>query len=171
MSNKINYTEMDKVIVSTLKTSETPLALCEISEAAGVEIKPGHITSAVKKGLVVKSDEPRIVDKPTKKTACTYMAGKTIEEVLAANPKTNFTDNEKALATAVFGYSDNTARTASMISEDAGLDKPFASGVFTSLVKKGVLVKGDEVSFTVKVPTKANAYTVAATLPADFDAE
>lgn len=169
MSNtnkEVTYTEMDKTIYNTLKSADHPLALSEISEAAGVEVKAGHIVAAIRKGIAVKADEPVIINKPTKKTACTYLKGAfTIDEARAANPETNFTKKEIALAALL----TDEARTASQINEDAGLDaaNAFKSGTFTSLVKKGIAAKGENVEFTVSVPSKANAYQVGATIVAE----
>lgn len=169
MSNtnkEVTYTEMDKTIYNTLKDADRPLALSEISEAAGVEVKAGHIVAAIRKGIAVKADEPVIINKLTKKTACTYLKGtSTIDDLRAANPKMNFTEKEIALAALL----TDEARTASQINEDAGLDaaSAFKSGTFTSLVKKGVAVKGEDVEFTVSVPSKANAYLVGAEVKLD----
>lgn len=167
MSNKeVTYTEMDKTIYNTLKSADRPLALSEISEAAGVEIKAGHIVAAIRKGIAVKADEPVIANKRAKKSACTYLKGtSTIEDLRAANPKMNFTEKEIALAALL----TDEARTASQINEDAGLDatSSFKPGTFTSLVKKGVAVKGEPVTFEVEVPTKVNAYVIGATVVAE----
>lgn len=174
MTNKTTtYTDMDKTIYSVLKNADRPLALCEISKIAGVNIKAGHIISATRKGIAAKADELVIVTKPTKKKVGTYFAtGLTIEEFTARRPKNRVTAKEVALLDALNAL-DNTPRTISQINEDAGLDGDtmFKSGTFTSLVNKGLVAKGEDVEFAVEVPTKVNAYILGSTVIEDAEAK
>jgi hypothetical protein len=48
--------EKQKLFMETLKGSETPLTLAEVSEIVGQEIKSGSINTLIGKGLVVTQD-------------------------------------------------------------------------------------------------------------------
>ena len=48
--------EIQKLFMETLKGSETPLTLAEVSEIVGQEIKSGSINTLIGKGLVVTQD-------------------------------------------------------------------------------------------------------------------
>ena len=48
--------DKQKLFMETLKGSETPLTLAEVSEIVGQEIKSGSINTLIGKGLVVTQD-------------------------------------------------------------------------------------------------------------------
>lgn len=58
MANTTKWTpnEKQQLFLNTLKESETPLTLAEVSELVGQEIKSGSINTLIAKGLVVTTD-------------------------------------------------------------------------------------------------------------------
>ena len=157
----INYTENDHAIVNALGNGD--LSLAELREATGLDLKPGHITSAMKKGLIVKTGEREIM-RPATREVSTY----------------NYVDsdvhsNEKGKA---FNYTDNEMR---VLSAAASIDSPFtlaqlaaamgverlSSGSINGLVKKGNITKGEPVEVESFAKSKVGVYGIG-TIPSDF---
>lgn len=143
MSNKeIKFTEVDNALRALLSNNPEGLTLAEINASGAFNevVKPGHISSALKKGYLVKIGD-RIVETVTKapKTVYTFVTADVTMNEKSGKPNT-YTENEARLLEIIktmggeFICDDLTAAWGSKV----------PSGVLTSLVKKGNLAKGDE---------------------------
>ena len=162
----INYTENDRAIVSALKGAESGLTLAGLCEATGLELKPGHIVSAMKKGLIEAIGE-REVTRPAKRKVATYVFV-TADALSNAEGKAfNYTDNEKALlAVAATMEGDFTLAELAVAMNKERL----TSGSINGLVKKGNIAKGEN-DRTVDTFAKSsvNVYGFVKDLPADAE--
>lgn len=165
MSNKtntINYTSNDKLIYSILSASEKPLTLAEMSAVAGQEIKSGHIVSAKNKLIVVDAGEVETTKLASRKVA-TYNF---VTDAVLKNEKGepfNRTDGEtKILAVAA---TLDQPFTLAELATALGVEK-LSSGSINSLVKKGNISKGDQVTVKVNAKSTVKVYAVNP----DFDA-
>lgn len=138
-TKEIVYTDNDRALVAALKGTEG-LTLAELN-ANGGEFKPGHITSAMKKGLIAKIGE-REITRPTTREVSSYNF--VTAEVLnnAEGKPFNYTDGEKAIL-AVIANIDNPF-TLTDLAKAMGKAK-MSSGSINGLVKKGNISKGDMV--------------------------
>ena len=150
-NKKIVYTDNDRLIVETLKGAEAPMTMAELSEAAGVEFKSGHLTAARTKGLI-ELGEDREVLKPAVKEVATYQL---ITEEISVRPSL-----KEGVPGKPYGYSEtelaimkvlkdaDAPMTLAEISEALGT--PLTSGSINALVnRKGNVAKVG----TVEVPT------------------
>ena len=158
MSNKTtaNSVYVD-AIVTALTDAAEPLTIAAISEKAGMEIKPGHIVAALRKGLIVKADEEVEEIRPATKKVNTYKRGSvTLDAFTADHPKAKF--NETAIAL-VNTLADEPA-TLEELSKKAGID--FKSGHINSLTRLGIAEKGEEKAVETTKKVKVGAYKLAA---------
>lgn len=175
--NKINYTANDAVIVKILKNavnedgSHQELTLAEINQLAEAEIKPGSMTSAVRKGLVEVAGEKE-VSRPSKRKLATYKA--VSFEILkdGKGKDYNYTDTEKSILEDIknsdLANADNF--TLAELNDVNGTD--YKSGSITSLVRKGNLAKTEAVrEVMANGKAKVKAYRFKADLPTNGDAE
>ena len=152
---KITYSENDHAIVSALRDSEG-MTLAELREATGLDLKAGHITSAMKKGLIAASGE-REVERPVIRPVSTY-SYVTDEVLMGANGKPfNYTDGEKAILAAAKGIDGEF--TLSDLADAMGLEK-LSSGSINGLVKKGNIAKAGtrDVESTAKSTVKVYSF-------------
>lgn len=139
MSEKkpIVYNDNDRAIVNSLKGTEG-LTITEINEATGLELKPGNIVAAMRKGLIAAIGEKEIT-RPTTRTVSTYSYVDS-EVHTAENGKTfNYTENEKNVLSAASSIEGEF--TLAELATAMGLEK-LSSGSINGLVKKGNIVKG-----------------------------
>lgn len=153
MENQTVYSDTARAIVKALSASDKPMYMAQISEATGLDIKPGHLTAAVKKGLIVKTGEEEFM-RPSKRKIGVFTLGEIDDDA-------KLTDNEKAIIDAAKSIGEFF--TCADLSDKLG-----KKAIVGSLVKKGILVRDhdDEVESTSKA--KRSLYTVAEVLPEDF---
>ena len=156
----INYTANDRAIVAALKGAENGLTLAGLCEATGLELKPGHIVSAMKKGLIESINEIE-VSKPGNRKVGTYSF--VTADVLANDGKPfNYTDGEKEVLTAAGGI--DSPFTLADLATAMGVDK-ISSGRVNGLVKKGNIAKGDQVVVPCTVKSTVKVYGFVADIP------
>lgn len=152
ISNEIRFA------VETLKNADKAMTIAEINAAStdGLVVKPGHITSAVKKGFIAVDGEV-IVEKPTTKKVATY--------VFVASPAAD-AKLEGTGKTVIDYMTDKTdALTNANISEALGMK--VAPGTLTALVKKGYLAKGEDVEIPAIAKSKAKTYVFVSDVTED----
>ena len=159
--NKITYTEQDRAIVSALKNAESGLTLAQINEAAGIEIKPGHIVSAMKKGLVSSIGEVE-VDKPAKRKVSTYNFVTADVLTNAEGKPFNYTDSEKEVLAAAATF--DRPFTLADLAAAMGVEK-LGSGRTNGLMKKGNITKGDVVTVPCISKTPVKVYGFMKDIP------
>lgn len=135
---EIVYTENDRAIVSALKGGDMTLA--QLREATGLDLKPGHITSAMKKGLICSSGEVE-VQRPTSREVSTYNFV-SAEAFSNGDKPFNYTDGEKEILAAAAGI--DSPFTLADLAKAMGREKVY-SGSINGLVKKGNISKGEPV--------------------------
>jgi len=138
MVSKVTYSDNDRLIVNTLKGVEAGLTLAEINANANADIKPGTMTSAIKKGLIEKVGE-REVYKPYMKEVNTYTLVSKEVQVKEDGKSYNYSDGENEILNA---FADG-AYTLAELSEMVG--RTLTSGSINGLVKKGNIAKADPV--------------------------
>lgn len=172
MSEKtITYTANDRAIVAALKGADHPLTLAEINEKSGLSLKPGSMTSAIRKGLIVKGDDVK-VKRPVKREVSTYvfvtadvlnitMDGKPIKPIKPFN----YTPSELAiLATAATMPKGEPFTLAELAAAHRAEIK---SGNINSLVKKGNLAKAGTRKIECEGSAKVATYMWCADVPSD----
>lgn len=164
MAKEKIFTKNDVAIVNALKVAPEGLTLAEISAATGLEIKPGHVVGAFKKGLIEVIGE-REVERAGKRKVATYKLV-TADALTNAEGKTyNYTDNEKALmaVAATMEGEFTLAELATAMNKER-----LTSGSTNGLVKKGNIVRCEN-DRTIEVTVKAsvNVYGFVKDIPAD----
>ena len=166
MAKQTVFTKTDKAIVEVLKGAAEGLTLAELNQATGLEVKSGHLTGAIKKGLIEAIGE-REVFRPGKRKVATY-SFVTADALSNAEGKAfNYTDNEKTLlAVAATMEGDFTlAELAVAMNKER-----MTSGSINGLVKKGNIVKGaEDRTIEVQVKSSVNVYGFVKDLPADAE--
>ena len=138
-AKEIVYTDNDRALVAALKGTEG-LTLAELN-ANGGEFKPGHLTSAIKKGLIAKVGT-REIERPSTREVSSYNFV-TAEALSNAEGKPfNYTDGEKAILEVI--SSIESPFTLADLAKAMGKEK-MSSGSINGLVKKGNISKGDMV--------------------------
>lgn len=166
MAKEKVYTEMDKSIVKALKSASEGLTIKELSEVLGVEVKPGHMSGAVRKGLVEVIGE-REIERPGTRNVTVYkfISG---EAFLKADGKPfNYTDNEKAVleAAATIEGDFTLAELAVVMNREK-----LYSGHITSLLKKGNVAKTDSTRQVATVTRDSvNVYALGSNIPAELE--
>lgn len=166
MAKQTVFTQTDKAIVSALKGAAEGLTLAELNQATGLEVKSGHLTGAIKKGLIEAIGEREIFRSGKRKVA-TY-AFVTADALSNAEGKAfNYTDNEKALlAVAATMEGDFTLAELAVAMNKERL----TSGSINGLVKKGNIAKGaEDRTIEVQVKSSVNVYGFVKDLPADAE--
>ena len=164
MSTKIVYTENDRAIVNALRNSEG-LSLAEIKEATGLEIKSGHIVSAMKKGLIAKIGEKE-VSRPSTRVVSTYVYVDSDVHMNANGKPFNYTDGEKGVLEAASKMSEPF--TLADLAVAMGKEK-LSSGSINGLVKKGNITKGDGKEVESATKSTIGVYGFVADIPADAE--
>ena len=165
MANKITYSNFDRAIVNALKNAPEGLTLAAINEVAGIEIKPGHIVGAMRKGLVEPIGETEAY-KPTSRPVTVYHF-ETAEVLKDANGKDfNYTAGANEVLAAAKNLVDFTlAELATALGKEK-----MSSGSVNHLVKKGNLSKLDEKRNVVSMAkSPVNIYGFVKDIPADAE--
>lgn len=164
-NNTVKYSATDVAIVNALKSAPEGLTVSEIASATGLDIKSGHIVSAMRpnKGLIAKIGE-RTIEKPGKRSVGTYT-------FVSADHMTNAKDGKP------FEYTDkadNILKTASAMEGSftiaqlsEALGEKVYSGSITSLVKRGNLAKGEATEVATVEKSKVGVYGFVKDIPAD----
>ena len=166
MAKQTVFTKTDKAIVEVLKGAAEGLTLAELNQATGLEVKSGHLTGAIKKGLIEAIGE-REIFRPGKRKVATY-SFVTADALSNAEGKAfNYTDNEKTLlAAAATMEGDFTLAELAVAMNKERL----TSGSINGLVKKGNIVKGaEDRTIEVQVKSSVNVYGFVKDLPADAE--
>lgn len=166
MAKQTVFTKTDKAIVEVLKGAAEGLTLAELNQATGLEVKSGHLTGAIKKGLIEAIGE-REIFRPGKRKVATY-AFVTADALSNAEGKAfNYTDNEKALlVVAATMEGDFTLAELAVAMNKERL----TSGSINGLVKKGNIAKGaEDRTIEVQVKSSVNVYGFVKDLPADAE--
>ena len=166
MANKPSYTANDRAIVDALRNAPEGLTKDQLCEVTGLEIKPQHLVSAMRKGLIASIGETT-VERPGTRKVHTYNFV-TAEVLLNAEGKPfNYTDGEneilKVAATIEGPF------TLADLAEAMGVEK-LTSGRINGLVnKKGNITKGDKVEVPTMVPVSVKIYGYVKDIPADAE--
>lgn len=166
MAKQTVFTKTDKAIVEALKGAAEGLTLAELNQATGLEVKSGHLTGAIKKGLIEAIGE-REIFRAGKRKVATY-SFVTVDALSNAEGKAfNYTDNEKALL-AVAGGMEGDFTLAELA---VAMNKErLTSGSINGLVKKGNIAKGaEDRTIEVQVKSSVNVYGFVKDLPADAE--
>lgn len=158
----INYTENDHALVNALRDSEG-MTLAELREATGLDLKAGHITSAMKKGLIVKVGEREVI-RPTTREVSTYIY---VDSDVRNNEKGkayNYTEGELKVLGAASGI--DSPFTLAELAVAMGLEK-LSSGSINGLVKKGNIAKGDPREIEASAKSTVGVYGIG-NIPTDF---
>lgn len=156
----IVYTDNDRAIVSALKGSEG-LTLAELKEATGIDLKSGHIVSAMKKNLIASIGEREVI-RPTTRKVSTYNFV-TADVLVGENDKAfNYTDNEKHVLEVAGGI--ESPFTLADLAKAMGVEK-LSSGSINGLVKKGNITKGDMVEVPAESKSTVKVYGFVADIP------
>lgn len=146
----------DKVkLINILKDANAPLTLAAISEAFGSNVAPGTITNLVQRGFVAKGEDVE-VETNVKGSSKTYQVNADV--AFPGTGKTEPTPSCKAVYDFLAANPDN-AFTIAAVNE--ALNADYKPGVFSALVKRNVIVKGDEVETTRKGKRTVSTYVFA----------
>lgn len=153
-----------RVIVNTLKGSEG-MTLAELKEATGLDLKSGHIVSAMKGGYIASIGEREVI-RPTTRKVSTYNFV-TADVLVGENGKAfNYTDNEKN----VLGFASKIDSPFTLADLAKAMDvEKLSSGSINGLVKKGNISKGDMVEVPAESKSTVKVYGFVADIPADAE--
>lgn len=154
---KITYSENDYAIVDALRNSDG-LTLAELREVTGRDLKPGHVVSAIKKGLIASIGEREVI-RPAKREVSTYVY---VNSDLAE--KANRTEGETAILAAAANI--DGAFTLAELASAMSLEK-LSSGSINGLVKKGNIAKGDMREIETTSKSKVKVYGFVSEIPAE----
>lgn len=167
MAKQTVFTQMDSAIVNALKGASDGLTLNELKEVTGLEVKPGHLVGAIKKGLIeaVGSKE---VDKPGKRKVATYEFITDAVMLNAEGKAWNYTDGEKAVLAAAKDFTEPF--TLAELAAAMGKER-LSSGSINGLVnKKGNIKKGEnDRTIDIVVKSEVNVYGFVKDIPADAE--
>lgn len=161
----IKYSDKDYALVELLSNHADGLTLAEINELTNLDFKPGSISAAIKKGLIVRigdKDVPRI---HSREVNVYELVTDELKNNADGKPF-NYSDSEKTIMAILKDAAE--PMTLAAIANAMGKET-ISSGAINGLVnKKGnVAAVGTRV---VPVVGKANVgvYTVVADLPQSF---
>ena len=161
---KITYSDNERAIVAALKNAPEGMTLAQLIEATGLDIKPGHMVSAAKKGLIASIGDMDIT-RPAKRKVSTYVF---VTADVLKNEKDkefNYTDNERNVLAAASQLDGEF--TLAELASAMGVEK-LSSGSINGLVKKGNIRKGDtEREIVAEAKAKVKVYGFKADIPAD----
>lgn len=156
MSKKqTTYTANDRLIYQTLLNHPEGLTLAEINEVAGTNLVSGHIVAAMNKGII-EAGSTKDVTVPAKRKVFTY-------SFVTAEPQTKpdgklytYTDSEKSILEAA-----STIENPFTLEQlGTALGRKISSGSTNGLIRKGNLVKGDQVTVVGSAINKVKVYTL-----------
>lgn len=156
MSKKqTTYTANDRLIYEVLQNHPEGLTLAEISWFAGVNLVSGHIVSAMNKGLV-ETNSTKDVTVPAKRKVFTYSFVTAEAQTKPDGKLYTYTESEKAILEAA------SAIENPFTLEQLGnaLGRKISSGSTNGLIRKGNLVKGDQVEVVGTAINKVKVYTL-----------
>lgn len=160
-NTKITFNSRDKAIVEALKLNEKGLTLAQLSEATGMDLKPGHITSTVRKGLVENAGKVNI-ERDGAREVDTYSFVTADPQSNADGKAFNYTDSEKEILTVAPAL--EAEFTLNQLSTAVG--RKLASGSISGLIKKGNFAKtGNKVDEPCKVKSTVSLYVFANDIP------
>lgn len=163
-NTKINYTANDRAIVDALRNAPEGLTLAGLCEATGLELAPGHVVSAMRKGLIASIGEVEVLKEGTRKVSTyNFVTG----DVLSNEGKPfNYTDGEKEVLSAAAGI--DSPFTLAELATAMNLEK-LSSGRINGLVRKGNITKGDMVEVPTTVKASVKVYGYVKDIPADAE--
>lgn len=139
-------------IINFINNADAPLTLAQISEGVGFNVAPGTITNLIDRGLIAKGEQVEIVV-PAKGKASTYQF----------NPDVEFPGNGKAApseaVTNLYNYfkeNPDVLLTVAAVTEATNVE--YAPSVFSALVKRGLVVKGDQIETSKTTKRLVNTY-------------
>lgn len=159
----ITYSQNDRAIVAALKGSEG-MTLAQLIEG-GLDIKPAHMTSALKKGLIAVSGKVDVFRDSTRKVGTYNFV--TSDVLTAENGKSfNYTEGELGVLKAASGI--ESPFTLADLAEAMGVER-LSSGSINGLVKKGNISKGEQIEVPCKTKSSVNVYVFANDIPEDAE--
>lgn len=166
MSEKkpIVYNDNDRAIVNSLKGTDG-LTIAEINAATGLELKPGNIVAAMRKGLIAAIGE-REITRPTTRTVSTYNYVDSDTHIAENGKAFNYTDNEKNVLS--FAANMEGEFTLAELAAAMGLEK-LSSGSINGLVKKGNITKGEGREVESLAKSTVKVYGFVKDVPADAE--
>ena len=159
---KVTYSDNDRAIVNALRDTEG-LTLAELREATGIDLKPGHVVSAMKKGLIASIGEGEIL-RPATREVSTYIY---VNSDIAVNGKgqaCNYSEGETNVLNAASKI--DGPFTLAELADAMGLEK-LSSGSINGLVKKGNIAKGDMREIETQSKSKVKVYGFVSEIPAE----
>lgn len=163
MANKITFNSRDKAIVEALKLNENGLTLTQLKEATGLDLKPGHITSAVRKGLVVNAGKVTVEREGSREVdGYSFL---TADVLCNEDGKPfNYTESEKEILNAAPTL--EAEFTLNQLSNAVG--RKLVSGSISGLLKKGNFTKtGNKINEPCKTHPTVSLYVFNNDIPAD----
>lgn len=142
-------------LINIVKEANAPLTLAAISEAYGSKVAPGTITNLVTRGFLAKGEDVE-VETNVKSTPKAYAVNP--EVAFPGNGKTEPTPSCKAVYDFLAANPDN-AFTIAAVNEALGTD--YKPGVFSALVKRGIVVKSEGTETTRKGKRSVGTYVFA----------
>lgn len=152
--SKFTINEMDNSIKAALENApEEGVTLAELKEMSGLDIKPAHMTHAIKAGYAHKLDEKRVIYKDSTKEVSTFIFVNDTIATLKDGTPANYSD----LAKSILAVAPEMGEfTIAELSDKVG--SKVAPGVITSLVKKGNLSKAGTREVPCKVKSSVTVY-------------
>lgn len=140
-------------IINFINNANEPLTLAQISEGVGFNVAPGTITNLIDRGLIAKGDQVEI-EVPAKGKANTYQFNGDVEfpgngKAAPSEAVTNLYNHFKA--------NPDTLLTVAAVVDATGVN--YSPSVFSALVKRGLVVKGDQVEVAKTAKRLVNTYT------------
>ena len=168
-ARKVVYTDTDRALVNALKEANEPLTMAQLAEATGLELKSGHLVSAMHKGLIEKAGEIDVEVRKTK-TVATYVYATdqiavrpSVKEGVAGKPY-NYSATELAIIAAL--KEANAPMTLTQISE--AINTPLSSGNINALVNtKHNVNRGEDIDVEGIGYNSVNTYRYLRDIPSD----
>ena len=140
-------------IINFINNANEPLTLAQISEGVGFNVAPGTITNLIDRGLIAKGEQVEIVV-PAKGKANTYQFNGDVEfpgtgKAAPSEAVTNLYNHFKA--------NPDVLLTVAAVTEATNVE--YAPSVFSALVKRGLIVKGEQVEVAKTAKRLVNTYT------------
>ena len=141
-----------ETIINFINNAEGPLTLAQISEGVGFNVAPGTITNLIDRGLIAKGEQVEIVV-PAKGKASTYQFNPDVEfpgtgKAAPSEAVTNLYNHFKA--------NPDVLLTVAAVADATGVN--YSPSVFSALVKRGLVVKGDQVETAKTAKRLVNTY-------------
>jgi hypothetical protein len=140
-------------IVNFINESDSPLTLTQISAGVGFNVAPGTITNLIDRGLIAKGEQVEITV-AAKGKANTYQFNGDV-----AFPGTGKAAPSEAVTNLYNHFKANPDQllTVADVADITGVN--YAPSVFSALVKRGLVVKGDQIEVAKTAKRLVNTYT------------